>query len=76
MKSYFLRKNEFGNFFILYIIIALCSIAFVQNTQYKTMILSINSKNNFNSKEKINKILNNFKLEISKKQYSLKKKPN
>ena len=39
---------------------------YINTLRYKTMIMTFNSKNNFNSRDKMNNLLDNFKIEISK----------
>jgi hypothetical protein len=59
------HKFDTGNFILLYIIIV-CSMTYINNTKFKTLVMNINSKNNLESREKINKILEDLKEKISK----------
>ena len=65
MKSNFFEKGFSGNFLLMYIIIIMCSFTIIKTVKYKTMILTVNSKSYLNSREKMNKMLEKYKIEIS-----------
>lgn len=52
-------------FLSAFVIITLCLCTIINAVKYKTMILSVNSKTDLNSREKTNKMLEKYKLEIS-----------
>jgi len=66
MKSNFLIKVNAGNFILLFFVIIICSMTYINSTKYKTMIMKINSENYSSNRDKMNRILKDFKSEISK----------
>jgi len=70
MKLMFLVKGFSGILLITYIIILLCSNAIILAEKYKNMYLTLNSKSNLNSRERMNKMLIKFKNEISNNIYN------
>jgi len=65
MKSKFFQNGISRILLLSYLIIMLSSCSIVQAVKYKTMILTVNSKSYLNSREKMNKILEKYKNEIS-----------
>lgn len=65
MKSKFFQNGISRILLLSYLIIMLSSWSIVQAVKYKTMILTVNSKSYLNSREKMNKILEKYKNEIS-----------
>ncbi len=66
MKSKYF-ENGISRFFIfLYILMILSTCTIIKGIQFKTMILNKNSKSYLSSREKMNKIVEKYKSEISK----------
>ncbi len=66
MKSKFLENRFSGRFLLTFVILVLCSCSIINALKYKTMILSVNTKSYLTSREKMNKMLEKYKNEISK----------
>lgn len=66
MKSKFFENGSSGMFLFPFIIFVLCSCSIINAVKYKSMFLAVNSKTYLNTREKMNKMLEKYKNEISK----------